>query len=294
MKYWLIDTDIGDDIDDALAIGYALEKGLNIVGITTVYREAEKRVLIAKKLLKYKNKTDIPVFCGYSKPITKDAIIIGKMNYEAGEAEKSNDPEKAVDFIAECAEKYGEELCLVSIGAQTNIAKAWQKYPQKMQKIGLLAIMGGCFTLHHNEWNIACDPSAARIVSESSMNIFYMPWELTKEISIGEKNYQAILERYTDDLQGYLAELVRQWKTRNAYIPLLHDPAAVICAEIDDMCVKKDISFHVVDDGVATGITLNVDDLDLAALPKFYSKKIHLAVKTDNNSIWKQRLVFND
>ena len=180
MKYWLIDTDIGDDIDDALAIGYALEKGLNIVGITTVYREAEKRVLIVKKLLEYKNKTDIPVFGGYSKPITVNPVIIGKMNYEAGENTEKSDPEKAVDFIADCAEKYGEELCVMSIGAQTNIAKAWEKHPDKMQKIGLLAIMGGCFTLHHNEWNIACDPSAARIVSESTMNIFYMPWELTK------------------------------------------------------------------------------------------------------------------
>lgn len=285
IKYWLIDTDIGDDIDDALAIGYALEKKIHIVGITTVYRDAGKRVLLAKKLLQYKGVTQVPVYAGYSNPITKNPVIIGKMNYEAdGEAEKAN-PERAIDFIADCAEKYGLELGILSIGAQTNIAKAWQKHPDKMKKIGLLAIMGGCFTLHHNEWNIACDPTAAKIVSESTMNIFYMPWELTKEISIGRENYDYILNLHTNDMQGYLAELVRQWKSRNGYIPLLHDPAALICATNERMCFKKDVSFHVLDDGIGAGLTINVDSLDLAALPKFYSRRISLAVDADNDAI---------
>lgn len=35
-----IDTDIGDDIDDALAIAMAVGAGADIVGVTTVYRDA--------------------------------------------------------------------------------------------------------------------------------------------------------------------------------------------------------------------------------------------------------------
>ena len=46
-----IDTDIGDDIDDALAIAMAVGAGADIVGVTTVYRDARVRATIVKKLL---------------------------------------------------------------------------------------------------------------------------------------------------------------------------------------------------------------------------------------------------
>ena len=34
----LIDTDIGDEIDDALALYFAMQKNIEIVGVTTVFR----------------------------------------------------------------------------------------------------------------------------------------------------------------------------------------------------------------------------------------------------------------
>ena len=53
MQKIIIDTDIGDDIDDALAITFALNSPeVDVVGITTVYRDTVKRAKIAKKLLK--------------------------------------------------------------------------------------------------------------------------------------------------------------------------------------------------------------------------------------------------
>ena len=61
MRLW-IDTDIGDDIDDILAISWALKKGVEIVGISTVYREAEKRLNIVKELLEVANKKEINLY----------------------------------------------------------------------------------------------------------------------------------------------------------------------------------------------------------------------------------------
>ena len=51
MKY-IIDMDIGDDIDDALALYFAMRLDIDIVGITTVFGNTEKRARIAKKMLK--------------------------------------------------------------------------------------------------------------------------------------------------------------------------------------------------------------------------------------------------
>ena len=59
-KKVIIDTDIGDAIDDAFALLYALECGIDIVGITTVFKNTRERAGIVKKLLSlYKIYTNI-------------------------------------------------------------------------------------------------------------------------------------------------------------------------------------------------------------------------------------------
>lgn len=287
MKY-IFDTDIGDDIDDALTFAYALEKGVDLIGVTTVYREAEKRAAIVKKILRYKNK-DIPVYAGYNESINPETVKIGKMNYsEAEELNADNHPSEAIKFIADCAEKYGKNLTVLAIGEQTNIAKAILCYPDKMKKLGRLVIMGGCFTLHHNEWNIAGDPSAAKIVAESDINKIYVPWNVTKDVNIGEDNYEYILGLRSDGLQGYIAKLVREWKERNSvklnvngevkskkfdFIPILHDPLALICACDNRYYKSKPTKIAVIDEGIACGMTLNVSTLNLAA-----TKGVHFSV----------------
>ena len=43
MKY-IIDMDIGDDIDDAIALYAAMRRGLDIIGVTTVFHNTRKRL----------------------------------------------------------------------------------------------------------------------------------------------------------------------------------------------------------------------------------------------------------
>lgn len=279
-----MDTDIGDDIDDLLALAYALEKNVNLVGVTTVYREANERAAIAKKVLKIKGREDIPVYAGHSETIGGNRLF-GKLHYTADEPATTSDPDKAVDFIIECAERYGSDLCVLAIGAQTNVAKAWLKAPEAMRKIGRLAIMGGCFTTQHNEWNIACDPTAARIVAESDMSLFYMPWNVTRDLYIGEENYAKILSYRADDLQGYVAELVRRWRERNEYVPLLHDPSTLICVLDESLCKTETAQFCVIDEGAASGITLNASLLNPLAAPDFFKKTIELVTEADREGI---------
>ncbi len=283
-----IDTDIGDDIDDALALGYALEKGAEIVGITTVYREAPKRAAIVRKLLAYRGVTDVPVLAGYSQPISQEARIFGAMNYCTPDYPAAeNPPEEAARLMAACAERYGEELCILAMGAQTNLAYAAMHYPEQMRKVGQVAIMGGCFTLHHNEWNIAGDPTAARIVGESGLPLFYVPWDVTKEIALGEENYRRILDCHEETMQGYLAHLVRQWRERNRSIPspLLHDPAMLICTLDRSLCETRETTMCVVDEGPAAGLTLNGGTLNRFALADLPAHPITLAVSADRDRI---------
>ena len=256
----LIDTDIGDDIDDSLAIAWAIRLNLEIVGITTVYRDAPERAKIVKRLLSLSGREEIPVKYGESVPLTKSGFLIGHFNYTAeydGELEGGG-----AEFIAECAEKYGEELTVLALGEQTNLAKAYLEYPEKMKKVGRVVMMGGAFFAHCDEWNIAGDPTAARIVMEKGERLEYVNWDMTRYAGIGEANTRRILSANENEqsLRGYVVNLVKQWTKRNRYFPILHDPLALYYCLDDSAFETMRVTAKVLDEGDFSGLILNTSD----------------------------------
>src|SRR5437762_5555618 len=66
----LFDTDIGDDIDDALALALALQSPeLDVRAVTTVIDDTESRTRLAWKQLGLFNRRDIPIGTGASEPL---------------------------------------------------------------------------------------------------------------------------------------------------------------------------------------------------------------------------------
>lgn len=66
MIRYVLDTDIGDDIDDAFALDYALKKNVPLLGVTTVFKNTDDRARIAKKMLELYGKS-LPVNAGLHK-----------------------------------------------------------------------------------------------------------------------------------------------------------------------------------------------------------------------------------
>ena len=76
MQNIIIDTDIGDDIDDTLALALSLNSNeLNILGISTVFKNTPLRTKLLNNLLKVYKRKDIPVVSGTKKPIVNDVNI---------------------------------------------------------------------------------------------------------------------------------------------------------------------------------------------------------------------------
>src|SRR5208337_3415382 len=75
----IIDTDIGDDIDDAFAIALALRSPeLEILGVTTTFGDTEARARIADRLLGEAGRADIPVLAGAP---TKTSNVMSQRRY---------------------------------------------------------------------------------------------------------------------------------------------------------------------------------------------------------------------
>src|SRR5438045_2746972 len=61
----LLDTDIGDDLDDALALALTLQSPeIDLRGVTTVAGDAHTRALIVCRLLHAVGREDVPVAAG--------------------------------------------------------------------------------------------------------------------------------------------------------------------------------------------------------------------------------------
>lgn len=65
----IIDTDIGDDIDDAFAVALALRSPeVQILGVTTTFGDTQTRAKLVDRLLAEAGREDIPVAAGAPTP----------------------------------------------------------------------------------------------------------------------------------------------------------------------------------------------------------------------------------
>ena len=77
----------------------------------------------------------------------------------------------AVDYLIQRIHGAPGEITLVPIGPLTNIAAAIRRAPEIAQEVKGITLMGGYFHEDIPEWNIFCDPEAARIVFTSGIPI---------------------------------------------------------------------------------------------------------------------------
>src|SRR5262249_1191216 len=66
----LLDTDIGGDLDDALALAYLLKQPqCELLGITTVGGESDKRAALASALCHAAGRVEVPIHVGAAAPL---------------------------------------------------------------------------------------------------------------------------------------------------------------------------------------------------------------------------------
>ena len=167
----LLDTDIGSDIDDAVCLAYLLANPeCELLGITTVSGEAEKRAQMAIALCKVAGR-EIPIFPGAEKP-----LLIPQRQPEAPQASALNKWEhdrrfpkgRAISFLRETIYSHPGEIMLLAIGPLTNIALLFSMDPEIPSLLKGLVMMCGVFTnrlagVGPLEWNAMLDPHATAI-----------------------------------------------------------------------------------------------------------------------------------
>ncbi len=164
----LLDTDIGSDIDDAVCLAYLLANPVcELLGITTVTGEPEKRAQMASVLCKVAGK-DIPIFPGRAEP-----LLVTQRQPWAPQAEavkrwphQSRFPKgEAVEFLRQMIRAHPGEVVMLTIGPLTNLAAllaADAEIPSLLK--GLVSMAGVFRNSNQAEWNAQLDPHATAMV----------------------------------------------------------------------------------------------------------------------------------
>ncbi|WP_417247659.1 nucleoside hydrolase [Celeribacter sp.] len=201
----IIDTDPGQD--DAMAILLALASPeIEVLGITAVagnvplWRTAEN----ALKVCEVAGKRDVKVFAGCEKPMAHSLItaehVHGKTGLDGIELPQPTmalQEQSGVDFIIETLRNEpAGAVTLCTLGPLTNIATAFEKAPDIVERVGQVVMMGGAYFEVGNitpaaEFNIYVDPEAADIVFKSGADLVVMPLDVTHKALVTKPRLEA-------------------------------------------------------------------------------------------------------
>ncbi len=251
----LIDTDIGDDVDDAFGLALATRlPELQICGVTTVSGPVERRAELTRVLLDAAGCQSVPVAAGSSRmsdgqpgsaKFSHESVIAGipltskearsqesgvRRNRRLSKAEPqpyTMGTTPAVDLILECSH-LAEPLTIITLGPLTNIAAALRADPRLAERARLVA-MAGKLGLPYPDWNLRCDPAAARFVLESGLPVTMVGMHVTMRCQLHAAQVSRLFAS-ANPLAQLLARCVLAWRTWQRRMPILHDALAVAVA----------------------------------------------------------------
>ena len=190
----IIDTDPGQDDAVAILLALASPEDVDVLGVTAVAGNVplaltEKNARIVCELA---GKRETKVFAGADAPIKRKLVTAEHVHGTTGlDGPKMDDPtmllqeQHAVDFIIETLRKEDSgTVTLCPLGPLTNIAMAFERAPDIVERAQEIVLMGGAYFQVGNitpsaEFNIYVDPEAAKIIFGSGVKITVMPLDVT-------------------------------------------------------------------------------------------------------------------
>lgn len=249
----IIDTDIGDDVDDSFALALAVKSPeLEILGITTTFGETEVRAQIVDRFLESVGRAEIPVMAG--KPVGKNQMSQRRYAEEGKFSSRSHGD--AADFILEQIRKHPGEITLIAIGPLMNVGAAIDRDATTFHKLKRVVIMGGSVRRGYGdygyndpvpampEWNILNDVSSAQKLFASGVPLYVMPLDST-QLKLDEVKRAFLFTRGTA-VTDQLAILYHLWAQET---PTLFDPMTVAFVLKPELCPVTALHIRVDEKG---------------------------------------------
>ena len=257
----LLDTDIGTDIDDAICLTYLLANpNCNLLGITTVTGEPEKRAMLASSLCFLAGK-DVPIYPGTAEPLIieqQQKIAQQSKSLEKWSYKKDFPKGQAIEFMRKTIRENADEVILLTIGPLTNVGLLFKVDEEIPYLLKGLVMMCGYF--HHKiegwnkfEWNAKGDYHASDIVYRSNVKIHRsIGIDVTSQVTMDSKEFQ---EKFSANIFKPLQDYAQHWYDYSHTVTF-HDPLAAATIFNEKICgYEKGNNSIELNDAETAGLT---------------------------------------
>ena len=258
----ILDTDIGDDIDDAWALATCIRHpDLDLVGVTTVLSDTELRAAQARHILEVAGVEGVEVAAGSRDKL--DRIVPIRRNNQADVLSAEDEKRlrqgrtDAIRFLAEKARET-DDLVLIPVGPITNIARFIMEFPEDFDRIAGLVIMGGHVMPDREgpEYNAGADPRATKTVFACGKPVTMIGLDVTLKCRMTQDDLDAIKGKNTP-LGNTIIRMTELWQEAGRRgspdaplrMPVVHDPLAVLVAADPSLVTLEPMHIEIDEQG---------------------------------------------
>lgn len=269
MRRIILDTDMGTDADDALCLALALAAPeIEVVAVTTVTADTQRRARIARRLLDLAGRPDVPVYAGEGQPRTAGSSFLW-LGYEGDFVLGADEAvallaESATDALARLL-RAEDGLEIVAVGPLTNLAAVLEREPGLAGRVARLTVMGGHVRRvaygshvfpHGVDYNLCSDAESSLRVLSADIPTRLVTADVTLSTWMGPADL-ARIEAVGTPFHAALGRAVRAWTPRmrdifagmgaaiaGDNVAFLHDPLALAAVYDESFCGFEDLAIE--------------------------------------------------
>ncbi len=239
----ILDTDIGDDVDDAYCLTLAAKwPRADLLAVTCCWSGTLLRAKLAKKLLDAMDRSEVPVYSS-NKEIHHSTQLDWVEDYPYDPPD-----ETAAEAIVRMVNERPGEVTLVTIGPLDNIRRAVELDPdlgRKVKKVvSMVAWLGNDPENPPLEYNARCDPKGTQTLFNMGAELLVGNFDVTSRARLTDpwmSRLKAAGKPWTDNL----VKLTELW---GHGVPVLYDPMALSLID-NAFCELKPMRIEVDDEG---------------------------------------------
>jgi len=259
----ILDTDIGDDIDDTWALVMLLKSPeFDIKMVVGDNHNGIYRAKLIAKMLEIAGRTDIPVGMAYSKRQQS-----GRQSDWVKDYDLKSYPGKiyrdGVGAIIDIIKKSPEEITILAIGPVPNLAEALKRDPSIVENSRFVGMFGSVRFGYDGskeidaEYNVRQDIKACQKVFTAPWDMVITPLDTCGLVRLEGDKYTKV-RNSNDPVTKALVENYRIWKSKKNNEPIrtdekassiLFDTVAIYLAFEDDLCKMETLPIFVDDEG---------------------------------------------
>ncbi|MEN6384261.1 MAG: nucleoside hydrolase [Phycisphaerales bacterium] len=268
----ILDTDIGDDIDDTWSLLTLLQSPeFDLKLVVTATGDTALRAKIVAKILEQTGRTDIPIAVGKKTP-DKFPTPFGKFSshpyFQRSWIEdydikkyKGKIIEDGVDAMIQTIMHSKQQVVIIAIGPLPNLAEALKREPLIAEKSKIVGMLGSVYKGYSNSQKIAAEWNIATYIKDAQQ-VFAFAWPMTITpldtcgvVKLQGENYQKILHSNHPAAKTVI-DSYRCWLNRPGEKPderysidkgstVLYDTVAIYLALSEDLFKMEQIGLTV-------------------------------------------------